>query len=118
MTDSNKIGMYICIGLASILYALSVYIRTTEKFLDKELAEDKVSLYSKSLTVLSGLLLLISTILALQSKDKIERQDIMNTTIIGIAILASWYISWQDYEWYLGSMVMLIAIIGCFSLET
>ena len=118
MTDSNKIGMYICIALATTLYTLSVYIRTTKTFLGEDLSEEKTSLYSKSLTALSGLLLIISTILALKSKDKIERQDILNTSIIGLAILASWYISWQDYEWVLGSMVMLIGIIGCFSLET
>jgi membrane-associated PAP2 superfamily phosphatase len=119
MTDSNQVGMYVCLGIAAVLFLLTFYINATSQWPGSEnkLSDEEITLRVKLLMVLSGIFILASGGIATKRKTKLVKRDIFNVIVMLSAVLTSWIIAWKECSEFAMGLSVLSAIFSCIALD-
>lgn len=96
MTDSNTIGMYLCLSLAIFFFLLAIYVHSQERFPFSENELKNPETYFRGLMAVSVIFTCASVIIALKKKDKVTTHDGLQASVTFLCALSSLIIAWQS----------------------
>lgn len=120
MVDGNQVAMYVCLAFACLFFLIALYVKATNKFpgSSEELSVAATKSRVKWYIALTGILIIISALIAAKRKSSITGRDILEIVVVCGSVLIAWIIAWNDCSEFAMIVSILCAIIACAALDT